>query len=88
MIIPETRRYFFIDAQDINDINFTKVLESPDKLSYRSDGLYFIIKVDDNTYTPSTTNPYLGPYDYDQVKLELNEVDWPSDDFLPTDILE
>ena len=88
MIVPATRRYFFIDALDLNDIDFTKVLESSDKLSYRSDGLYFIIKTDDGNYTPATTNPYLGPYDYDQVKVELNEVDWPTEDFLPTDILE
>ena len=38
MIVPEERRYFFIDALDVNDIDFTKVLESKDKLSYRSDG--------------------------------------------------
>lgn len=88
MIVPATRRYFFIDALDLNDIDFTKVLESSDKLSYRSDGLYFMVKTDDGNYTPSTTNPYLGPYDYDQVKVELNEVDWPTEDFLPTDILE
>lgn len=88
MIVPETRRYFFIDALDLNDIDFTKVLESSDKLSYRSDGLYFIVKTDDRNYTPSTTNSYLGPYNHDQVKGELNEVDWPSEDFLPTDILE
>jgi|11BtaG_2_1085332.scaffolds.fasta_scaffold00010_28 hypothetical protein len=88
MIIPATRRYFFIDALDLNDIDFSKVLEASDNLSYRSDGLYFIIKTDDRNYTPATTNRYLGPYDYDQVKLELNKVGWPAEDFLPTDILE
>jgi len=88
MIIPEERRYFFIDSLDIDEIDFTKVLESRDKLSYRSDGLYFIIKIDLNNYTPRTRNPYLGPYTHDEVKVELNEVDWPSSDFLDTDILE
>lgn len=88
MIVPAERRYFFIDALDVNDIDFTQVLESEDKLSYRSDGLYFIIKIDDNNYTPITRNPYLGPYTHDEVKVQLNEVDWPSSDFLPTDILE
>jgi len=87
--IPSNRRYFLIDYRDLNEIDFSKVLETfSSTLSYRADGLYFLIKTEDDSYTPSTTHPYSGSYTYNEITtIQNNQTDWPQQDYADDDFL-
>lgn len=75
----ETRQFMIFNASEVNQIDFSEVMEtSAETLRFSVDGTKTFVKWDGSEIPPSVTglNTKEGPYTYTEILEILDGTDW------------
>lgn len=80
MWIPPDRRYFVVDAREIDVVTFEYFLETGwDTCLYSNDGTQSVLKYDDPEPSYEFVYPVQGPYNIEEIFDIVHGPDWPQD---------